>query len=135
MCLKLKAPKLLPSDKYYGSFDEADWAVAQGAADVILKHGSNRGILGRPPEAQSHDPKLWKRREQQLQLGRRLAQAAVTIQCFVCLRAGVERDQLSSYGGRSQWPTFVKKPAVARQRLDSRFSCDKCDFGQGWPPA
>ncbi len=69
MCLKLKVPKPLPFDKYDGSYDEANWAAAQGAADVILKYGSNRGIMGRPPEVQSHDPKLWTRREQQLQLG------------------------------------------------------------------
>ncbi len=72
MCLKLKVPKLLPLDKYDGSFDEKNWEVAQGAAYVLLNRGSNHGsygILGRPPEVQGHDPELWTMRDQQYRSG------------------------------------------------------------------
>ncbi len=59
MCLKLKVPKPLPLDKHDGSFDEVGLAVAQGAEQGVLKHSSTHDILGKSPEVQSHDPKLW----------------------------------------------------------------------------
>ena len=96
----LKVPRPLPLDKFDGAYDEVIWAVAQATATVLLED-SPYGLKGRPPEVQGHDLKLWTRRDQQYRLGSQLAHAAASIECFACLKAGIEHDQLKHYIGRS----------------------------------
>jgi hypothetical protein len=126
---RLYKPLALPLEQYDGTYDEDTWLRAESKAKEHLSQYQG-GIMGKMhPITRQHlkkrDPEAV---QQQTQLGQQLAELAATTEFFVCLKAGIEEDKLSSYIGRSQWPTVRRVPANDKHRKESRYSCQHADF-------